>query len=389
MGKGKAPSPDPNIGIAALKEAKLGEDYLAFAREQYAAENKRNDELAALTKEVSADQLQASKTAQQWAAEDRSRYKSVFQPVQDELIRTAKTWDSAERQSEVAAEARADVERNAAAAEASRARTMASMGVDPRSGRYAGVERSADTMTALAAAGAENNARGAVRKEAIALKGDAVNMGNGLPSSAAGSLGLGINAGSTAAATTAGGNAGYTRSIGVMQGGYQTAMQGYGNQANILNQQFQNQLSAWQAQQQAGSGLFSALGGVAGAAIIASSEEYKTDKRPARGVLDAVRDMPVEEWTYKPGIADGGRHIGPYAEDFQAATGKGDGKTIPVVDAIGMSLGAIQELAEEVDRIKTLKAEPRPKRRTARTSAPEARRRSPVSRGVMAAASSS
>lgn len=348
---GSAPQPDPRVGQAALENAQLGRDYLAFSKEQFAAENKRNDEVAALAKEVANDQLAASKTAQQWSAEDRARYKTVFQPLQDELVNTAKTWDSAERQASRAAEARADVLNNAAAAATARQRSQAAMGVSPDSGRFAGVERAADTGTALAAAGAENNARSDVRKEAIALKGDAVNIGSGLPSSAAGSLGLGINAGSSAAGTSAGAAAGYSRGIGIMQNGFQGAMQGYTNQANILNNQYQNQLNAWQAQQQAGAGLFGALGSVAGAAIMASSEEYKEDKRPVKNVLDAVRKMPVEEWTYKPGIADEGRHIGPYAEDFHAATGKGDGKGIPVVDAIGVALGAIQELDRKVTKL--------------------------------------
>jgi hypothetical protein len=280
----------------------------------------------------------------------------VFQPLQDELISTASTWDSKERQDKMASEARADVINNAAAQAGQRGRAMASMGVSPASGRYAGVERSADTATALATAGAENNARNTIRKEAVALKGDAVNMGNGLPSSAASSLGLGVNAGSTAVGTTAAGNAGYTQSLGVLKDGYGTAMSGYGQQASILNGLYSNQLSAWQAKQQSAGGMFNALGSVAGAAIMASSKDYKMDKAPAKDVLGAVREMPVESWTYKPGIADEGRHIGPYAEDFQAATGKGDGKTIPIVDAIGISLGAIQELDRKLTRMERRKA---------------------------------
>lgn len=61
--------------------------------------------------------------------------------------------------------------------------------------------------------------------------------------------------------------------------------------------------------------------------------------------------MPVEQWKYKDGMGDGGEHIGPYAEDFQAATGKGDGATIPVVDAIGVTMKAVQELNQKVDKI--------------------------------------
>lgn len=350
-GKSSAPKADPAIGQAALRQARLGEDYLAFAKTQFAAESARADEMSGLAKDVAADQLAASRKAQEWAAEDRTRFKTVFQPMQDELIATAKDWDSKERQDTVASAARADVLNAASGQAASRARTMASMGVSPTSGRYAGVERSADTATALAAAGAENGARATARKEAIALRGDAVNMGAGLASSAGASLGLGISAGSTAVGTTAAGNSGYAQANGIMQGGVATAMNGYSSQASILNNLYNSQLQGWQAKQQASNGFMSSVGSVVGAAAMFSSKDYKKDKTPVKGVLDAVKKMPVEEWTYKPGIADGGRHIGPYAEDFHAATGKGDGKVIPITDAIGITLGAIQELDAKVDKM--------------------------------------
>lgn len=352
MGKSsKVPSPDPNIGRAALMEAQLGQEFLKFTKEQYEVSNARNDKLDELSQRVTEQQLTASETAQQWASEDRARYKSVFQPLQDEFVAEAQKYGSEEYQSEAAAKARADVINAASSQAVQRSRTMASMGVSPASGRYAGVERAADVSVTLGAAGAENNARELARNKGLALKADAINLGNGLPSSAAGSLGLGVNAGSTAVGTATVPINAYNQTNAMMQGGYSTAMAGYGSQAQILNQQYQSQLAGWQAQQQANSGLFSSLGSIAGAAIMASSKDYKTDKAPAKGVLEAVRKMPVEEWSYKPGIADGGRHIGPYAEDFQAATGKGDGKSIPVVDAIGVTLGAVRELDRKVSKL--------------------------------------
>lgn len=355
MGKGsKAPSADPNIGKAALMQAKLGEDWLAIAKEQYGIENRRADELAAVANEVSRHQLDASRQSQQWATEDRQRYKSVFQPMQDEFIDTAQGWDSEERQGKMAAEARAGVINNAADAAAQRSRSMAAMGVDPTSGRYAGIERAADTTTALAAAGAENNARNQVRKEAIALKGDAINMGNGLPAQAGSALGLGVQAGSAAVGTKAGGNAGYTQALGVLRSGYDAAAGGYAGQGQTLSNLYGQQLQAYQINQQnKGGGIMGTIGSIAGTAAGAflSDEDLKEDKTPARGVLDAVREMPVEEWTYKEGAGDEGRHIGPYAQDFQRATGKGDGHSIPIVDAIGVTMGAVQELDRRVEQL--------------------------------------
>ena len=351
MGKGSAPSPDPQIGQAALMQARLGKEFLDFTKEQYVITNERTEKLDALSQRVTEQQLAASQTAQEWAAEDRARYKSVFQPLQDQFVAEAEKYGSEAYQSEAAAKARADVVNAATRQAAQRERSLAAMGVSPASGRFSGVERAADVNVALGAAGAENNARQLARDKGLALKADAINLGNGLPSSAAGSLGMGVNAGSTAVNTATVPLNAYAQNNAMVQGGYQTAMGGYQGQAQTLLGQYNAQLQAYQAQQTAGSGFLGAVGSVAGAAIMASSKDYKKDKAPAKGVLDAVRGMPVEEWTYKDGVADGGRHIGPYAEDFQRETGRGDGKSIPIVDAIGVTLGAVRELDAKVSKL--------------------------------------
>lgn len=272
-GSSKAPSPDPNIGKAALKEAELGEDWLNFAQEQFKVSTERQKEQDKLANQVTQNQLDASKQAQGWATADRERWETQFKPLQDQFIETAKNWDSEERQATVAAEAKADVMNNASQARQSAERNMASMGVDPTSGRYAGIDRAGTLATGLAAAGAENTSRNAVRKEGVAMRADAVNMGNGLAVNPATSLGLSSSTGSAAMGTTAGNNAQAAGLSSIMGQGYQGAMSGYGNQANILNQQYNNQLNAWQAQNAsnnaASSGMWSGIGSAAGMGLMA------------------------------------------------------------------------------------------------------------------------
>jgi len=72
---------------------------------------------------------------------------------------------------------------------------------------------------------------------------------------------------------------------------------------------------------------------------------------PEGKALDAVNNMPVTEWTYDQGVGDSGRHVGPMAQDFQRETGKGDGKSIAVQDAIGILMKATQDLDRKVDRM--------------------------------------
>lgn len=355
-GSSSAPAADPRIGEAAIKNAELGEDWLKFAEEQFKVSNERQTEQDKLANQVTQQQLDQSKQAQGWATADRNRYDTVFKPMQDKFIDEANNWDSADRQSARAAEAKADVMNNSALARQASERNMASMGVDPTSGRYAGVTRAGDQATALSAAGAENNARSTVRKEGVAMRADAINMGNGLAVNPATSLGLSSSTGSAAYGTTAANNAQAAGLGGIMGQGYQGAMSGNSSMAGILNQQYGNQLNAWQAKNAASgaasSSLWGGLGNLAGMGMMAmSSKDYKEDKEPVDGALDAIKSMPVEKWKYKEGIADEGEHIGAYAEDFKEATGLGDGKSINLVDGMGLTMKAVQELSEKVDEL--------------------------------------
>lgn len=270
---GSSPKPDPAIGQAALLEAQTGKEYLNFAKEQFAVANARQEKQDAIANEVTQDQLSASRQSRQWATEDRNRYQSTFVPLQNEFIDTAKGWDSKQRQDKLASEAKADVLNNAAQQRQSSQRQMAALGVNPTSGRFAGIDRAGEMATSLAAAGAENTSRNQVRKEAVAMKADAINMGNGLSVNPATSLGLSSSTGAAAYGTTSANNGQAAANTNIVAGGYQTYMQGLNSQASILNQQYGNQLNAWSAQQQANaantSGLFSGLGSAVGMGLVA------------------------------------------------------------------------------------------------------------------------
>ncbi|HTY86704.1 MAG TPA: tail fiber domain-containing protein [Candidatus Acidoferrum sp.] len=68
-----------------------------------------------------------------------------------------------------------------------------------------------------------------------------------------------------------------------------------------------------------------------------------------KAVLERVATLPISEWNYK--TVEGVRHIGPMAQDFQAAFGLNgnDDKHIATVDADGVALAAIQGLNEKLE----------------------------------------
>ena len=310
MGARKAPAPDPRIGDAAMKSAELGEKYLEFMRGQ-------------------ADKANA------WADEDRARYKGVYQPIEDKYIADAAAYASPERKAAMAAEAVADVRQNSAMARGQGERRLAALGVNPASGRATEAVSRDNASEALAAAGAENLARRQVEATADGMTANVINMGKGMAVNPATSLGL---ANGAAASGTSG------------------AMGGYGQQGNLLNTQWQQRMAGWEANQGMMGQIGGALGSIVGAMPFMSYKDSKENKRPVFGVLDAVKAMPVEKWSYKKGMGDGQEHIGPYAEDFKAKTGLGNGREISVIDALGVSMGAIKELAAKVDDIAGAKA---------------------------------
>jgi len=249
---GKAPKPDPAIGRAAEKQADIAQQWLDFSHEQY---NNWLPQWQEYNKQASAMNKIAQQQAQNqldWSNEQHNRYETVFQPVEDQFVQQASNYDTPAKQEEAAAEANSDVMNAAANAQASNERNMASMGVNPASGRYAGINRATQLNTAIAAGGAENTARQNIRDKGLALKADVANMGKGLPSQAMamsnsglGAYGQGLNAlGSSMQQFGQGTN--------LMGAGYNGAMQGYGNQANTLLGQYGAQMQHWQAQQQAG-----------------------------------------------------------------------------------------------------------------------------------------
>lgn len=446
-----APKPDENIGKAALMQAELGQQWLEFAKIEASDAKDRQVMLDDLTKRIGEQQIAYSDQAMQWAQADRDmaladrdklqgwadqdressladrewalgqrqtsqeradadraeveRQREANRPIEDRMREDAMGWDSDERMAEQAAQARATVLSSSAAQQQAQQRQMASMGLNPNSGRFQSIGNATSQQAALSAAGAQNQARDDIRQQAVGMRQGVAQYGLGAQGQAAQMQGMNTNAAMSAAGFGAGqynaalgsaglsaslgqsaagiGNAGIGASLsagnsalggqaqanqmaasipaGLMGQGFQGAMQGQAGMASTLNQQYGNQLQAWSANRQAAAqdsaGFWGGIGSMAGTAAglyLASSKDAKTNKRPVEGsALAAIAGLPVEAWDYKPGMGDGGSHIGPYAEDFQAATGQGDGKTIPVQDMLGLHTKAIQELGALLENIGT------------------------------------
>ena len=92
-----------------------------------------------------------------------------------------------------------------------------------------------------------------------------------------------------------------------------------------------------------------------GAGAMSSSIRLKDpiDEVDDEAVLDKVKRLRVERWTWKPEVSsDGSVHSGPYAEDMKELFDVGDGTTMPVYDMIGVLFAMVKALDRKLQASK-------------------------------------
>lgn len=117
--------------------------------------------------------------------ESWDRYKSMYTPMEQSYINDAQNYDSPENYQRAAGDAQATVSSQFGKA---RDRLNRTPGLDPSTPAYTAAMAGLDTMQAATDATAQNTARQNVRDTAFARKGQALNVGRGLPAVSVASL---------------------------------------------------------------------------------------------------------------------------------------------------------------------------------------------------------
>jgi hypothetical protein len=95
-------------------------------------------------------------------------------------------------------------------------------------------------------------------------------------------------------------------------------------------------------------GTFLAAGSGSWSSFSDSGSKADIQNIDAATILTRLESMPIHTWRYKS-QDESIRHLGPMAQDFSAAFGVGDDpRYITSVDADGVALAAIQELARQL-----------------------------------------
>ena len=223
---------------AADKMSALGQEQLDFAKLQYEQNNPIMQEIA---------QKQGLAMDQQLAqGKDYYDYlKNTYRPVEQGIVADAMAFDTDAYRNQLATKAAADSGIAFNRTRQANERAMASMGVNPNSGRFQGMAQQSGLMQAANRAGAMTGARERAQQTGYARKLDAAGLGRGLSGASTAAYGSAMGAGNSAVGNY--GAAGQQYLGGMAQGastvgsGLNMQLSGLGN---VLNSQTQMAVNA-------------------------------------------------------------------------------------------------------------------------------------------------
>lgn len=327
-GGGSAPAPDPNIGLAQQKMAQISEDYLNQWKTEVWPKMK---EQADKQEQRADEQFELDKVTQQKqsaiADEQYQRYKDVYRPMQDDIVKEANAYDTEANRERMAAEAIGDNKSAFAIKAQDDERKMASYGINPTSGQFSGMRNANSVLEAATSAAAATRTREAAKQLGWAKKMDAIGLGSGVFGNQATSTGLALNAGNQAlnSGQVAMGNYGAMgNSMGQAYGG---ANAGWNSVGSLGVQKYNADVNAYEAKTKAAATESAGFGSMVGSLAGTAAKLYLGSDIRTKENIELVgwlpNGLPVYEYEYKPEFKDReyfghGRFRGVMAHDVEA-----------------------------------------------------------------------
>lgn len=288
MGGKSAPAPD----YSGME--KVANRQLDFAETQYADMKPIYQGLA--------NQMMDAQSQQMQQAQDYYNYqRDTFRPVEQGLVRDAERFNTEDYRESKAREAAAAAGTAFSQTQGASNRAMASMGINPNSGRFASMTNQSNLALAAGRANAMTGARNQAEQLGFARRMDVTGLGRNLAGAATaayqGAGQAGTGAGNTLAAP---GNQ--------FQQGLANAGQTYGNMANI-------QANVYRADQESGLDVGGVMQGTAALYKVGAF----SDRRLKTNIKEVGRDertmLPLYEFEYagKPGTT----YLGVMSDDVR------------------------------------------------------------------------
>jgi len=286
------PPPPPDLGPAAEASTEVARIQQQTAREQLDWAREQDNRNQGILQEVLDVQLPAMRAQFDQAQSDRARYESIFRPMEDAFAAEAQNYDTPERRAEYRGKAIADVNTQFDAARRNSLQRLESYGVDPSMTRNAALDIGTRTAQAAAQAGAATQSDVRVENTGRALRSDAINMGRGALSNAAGFYGQAVGSGGAAQQGAYGATGAGAGAVQSSLGFSGQALQGYGQGAGILTQGYGNQMDNYNARSANSAGLLQGVGGIlGGAAALADGGPAPEPGHPMGQAIDPMADV--------------------------------------------------------------------------------------------------
>jgi len=309
MGKKSDPAPPDYTPLAeASKEAAevmagLGREQLAFAKDQY---NRSAPVLEAI-----ANQQMAAQNEQMGQARDYYNYmRDTYRPLERGLVADAQRFNTEAYREDMAAKAAADAGRAFGISQAQNQRAMASMGVNPASGKFRNMNNATGLQRAAQLAAAMTGARTGAEQMGYARKLDAAGLGRGLSGASTAAYGGATNAGSQAGLNAQSAGQNYMGNMGT---GANTMLGGYNAQISGLGTVLNNQTNAYV---NSNDSFLGDLGGLMGGA--ASMYTAFSDRRLKENIKEVGVDqrtaLTLYEFNY---INDERKFVGVMADEVE------------------------------------------------------------------------
>ena len=312
MGKNNVEAPDYAPLANASREAAeiqagLGREQLDFAREQYG----RNQPIL---EGIANNQIAAQQEQMDQARDYYNYQRDTFRPVEQGLVRDAQRFNTQAYQNDLASRAAADVGVAFNQTQGMNQRAMGAMGVNPNSGRFAGMQNASALQQSAARANAMTNARTGAEQMGYSRQLGAVGLGRNLGQTSLAAYGGASQAGGLAgnSAQSAGQNYMGNMAIGAgtIGSGQRMQLQGLGN---VLNNQTQTYINT------SGS-LLGDIGGALGGAAAAKTAFFGSDRRLKENIIEVGVDqrtaLTLYAFNYK-GDADARRFVGVMADEVE------------------------------------------------------------------------
>jgi len=264
----KSPKADPLIGQAAMSNAELAKEMAGVARSQLAWEKERAARQDPMVEKIVNQQIQAGAQNAQRSDDQWKIYQDLFKPVEERMVSDAMNFDSPERKERMAAEAGADVTRGYAASRDQNTRAMAAMGINPASGRFAGLDNENAIAQARDTSGAMNQARRNTEMQGIALRTGAAQFGRNMPNTGIAADSAALNAGNSAVGNLANNSQIRNANQAAAMNWFGGATQGNNSAGSLMNSLYGNQLNAYQTQAGILGGAMQGIGTLGGAAMM-------------------------------------------------------------------------------------------------------------------------